>query len=264
MIFSFLFIFIHTVCRILPAAKRKSPAAGKDSGGSKTKKGTNTTANPSYVLRKFFLFSSLIYSIPDFPAGANFLSDFFAAAGGRTSLVILLYGRNFCKKISRTKHAQPKDASWKRPLLSHIKYNIKPVKLQELNYIYSIPYFPQNTTAKPQHLPAVHTLIACGHFCLIQFCGRQMHRQPRCSSAGKKKRRECGASGFRAKISVYRNFFQAPAACTHSYRRHPSGIVFQNNLNIFHFMQVKLQVIHQFLYVSRFIERPDDILAVCF
>ena len=186
MIFSFLFYFYTYSMPDFAGSKTQKPRCRQRQRGSKTKKGTNTTANPSYVLRKFF-FSHLLYIVYQiFRRAQIFVGFFFAAAGGRTSLVILLYGRNFCKKISRTKHAQPKDASWKRPLLSHIKYNIKPVKLQELNYIYSIPYFPQNTTAKPQHLPAVHTLIACGHFCLIQFCGRQMHRQPRCSSAGKK------------------------------------------------------------------------------
>ena len=36
----------------------------------------------------------------------------------------------------------------------------------------------------------------------------------------KKKRRECGTSGFIAKIFVYRDYFQAPAAYTHSYQPH--------------------------------------------
>ena len=40
--------------------------------------------------------------------------------------------------------------------------------------------------------------------------------------AAKKKRRKCGASGFIAKIFVYRNYFQAPAAYTHSYQPHQS------------------------------------------
>ena len=36
----------------------------------------------------------------------------------------------------------------------------------------------------------------------------------------KKKRRIRGPSGFIAKIFVYRDYFQAPAACTHSYQPH--------------------------------------------
>ena len=113
------------------------------------------------------------------------MSDFFCSCG-RPDAAGGFREMNFCKKISRAKHAQPKDASWKRPLLPQIKYSTKYVKLQELNHTYSIPYFLTNTTAKPQNLPAVHTLIASGHFYLIQFCGRQIHRQPRCSSVDKK------------------------------------------------------------------------------
>ena len=166
-------------------SKMQKPRCRQRQRGSKTKKGTNTTANPSYVLRKFF-FPPLLYIVYQiFRLAQIFVGFFFAAAGGR-ALPAVFRELNFCKKISRAKHAQPKDGPWKKPLLPQIQFNTKYVKLQELSYIYSIPYFPQNTTAKPQHLPAVHTLIACGHFCLIQFCGRQMHRQPHYSSADKK------------------------------------------------------------------------------
>lgn len=87
---------------------------------------------------------------------------FFAAAGGRALPVILFYGQNFCKKIS------------------------------------SIPYFPQNTTAKPQNLPAtapfrfVLTGSASG-----KYIGSRTTLLPT-----KKRRRFRGASGFRAKILV--------------------------------------------------------------
>ena len=45
-----------------------------------------------------------------------------------------------------------------KPLLPQIKYSTKYVKLQDVNYIYSISYFSPNATAKPQNLPAVHYL----------------------------------------------------------------------------------------------------------
>ena len=54
----------------------------------------------------------------------------------------------FAKKISRAKHAQPYNAPWKKPLLPRIKYNTKCVKLQELNYIYSISYFFDKCNSK--------------------------------------------------------------------------------------------------------------------
>lgn len=185
MIFSFLFLFLYIqyagFCRQQNA---KAPLPAK-TAGLKNKERNEHDGESVLCIEEIFLSSSLVYSIPDFPAGANFCRIFFAAAGGR-ALPAVFRELNFCKKISRAKHAQPKDGPWKKPLLPQIQFNTKYVKLQELSYIYSIPYFPQNTTAKPQHLPAVHTLIACGHFCLIQFCGRQMHRQPHYSSADKK------------------------------------------------------------------------------
>ena len=58
-----------------------------------------------------FTESSLVYSIPD-SVGRKFLSDFFAAAGDCV-LPAVFRGLNFCKKISRAKHAQPKDVQWK-------------------------------------------------------------------------------------------------------------------------------------------------------
>lgn len=94
------------------------------------------------------------------------MSDFFAAAGGCV-LPAVFRGLNFCKKNKPCKACTAKGRSVEKPLLPQIKYSTKYVKLQDVNYIYSIPYFPQNTTAKSQNLPA-------------------MHRQPRCSSADKK------------------------------------------------------------------------------
>lgn len=93
------------------------------------------------------------------------MSDFFAAAGDCV-LPAVFRGLNFCKKNKPCKACTAKGRSVEKPLLPQIKYSTKYVKLQDVNYIYSIPYFPQNTTAKSQNLPA-------------------MHRQPRCSSADK-------------------------------------------------------------------------------
>lgn len=134
----------------------------------------------------------------------------------------------------------------KRPLLPQIKYSTKYVKMQELNHTYSIPYFLTNTTAQPQNLLANASAAA------LLFC-----RQKRSTA-------NAALLALEQKFRFTGTFFKH---LQHA-RIHIGGIrpeiVFQNNLNIFHFMQVKLQVIHQFLYVSRFIERPDDILAVCF
>ena len=75
--FSFLFLYLYTICRIYLSAKRKIPAAGKDSGGSKTKKGTNAMANPSYVLRKFF-FPHLLYILYHIFRRAQIFVGFFS------------------------------------------------------------------------------------------------------------------------------------------------------------------------------------------
>ena len=102
-----------------------------------------------------FTESSLVYSIPDFPAGANFCRIFLQPQEvGHCRRLF----RNFCKKNKPCKDAQPEDAPWKKLLLSHIKYNIKCVKFQAPIYTYSISDFPPNATAKPQNLPAVHYL----------------------------------------------------------------------------------------------------------
>ena len=104
-------------------SKTQNPRCWQRQWGFRTKKGTNATANPSYVLRKFF-FPPLLYIVYQIFRKVQIFVGFFAVAGGRALPVILFYGQNFCKKISRAKHAQPKDASWKKPLLLHIKYNI--------------------------------------------------------------------------------------------------------------------------------------------
>ena len=72
-----------------------------------------------------------------------------------------------------------------KPLLPQIKYSTKYVKLQDVNYIYSIPYFLPNATEKPQNLPAAHPLITAGRFCLTSAAGKYIGSH-NCSSAGKK------------------------------------------------------------------------------
>lgn len=60
-------------------SKIQNPRGRQRQRGSKTKKGTNTTANPSYVLRKFFFLISCIYYTRFF-GKRKFLSDFFSLA----------------------------------------------------------------------------------------------------------------------------------------------------------------------------------------
>ena len=60
-------------------------------------------------------------------------------------------------------------------------------------------------------------------FGLIGSAAGKYRGKHNCSSAGKKKKRRIrGTSGFIAKIFVYRDYFQAPAAYTHSYQPHLS------------------------------------------
>lgn len=68
----------------------------------------NTTANPSYVLRKFF-FPHLLYIVYQIFRLAQIFVGFFFAAVEDCVLPAVFRGLNFCKKISRAKHAQPKD-----------------------------------------------------------------------------------------------------------------------------------------------------------
>lgn len=63
-------------CRPQNIGKTQKPRCRQRQRGSKTKKGTNTTANPSYVLRKFFFLISCIYYTRFF-GKRKFLSDFF-------------------------------------------------------------------------------------------------------------------------------------------------------------------------------------------
>lgn len=75
----------------------------------------------------------------------------------------------------------------KKPLLPQIKYSAEYIKLQDVNYIYSIPYFPQNTTAKSQNL------LACRHLPVARSqpfhpgstAGKYIGKH-NCSSVGKK------------------------------------------------------------------------------
>lgn len=197
MIFSFLFfVFIYSMPDF-SSSKTQNPRCRQRQRGFLKQRKERTRRRIRLMSRKELSFS-LTYIVYQIFWLVQIFVGFFAAAGGRALPVILFYGQNFCKKISRAKHAQPNDASWKKHLLPHIKYNIKPVKLQELNCIYSIPYFPQNTTAKPQNLPAtapfrfVLTGSASG-----KYIGSRTTLLPT-----KKRRRFRGASGFRAKILV--------------------------------------------------------------
>ena len=156
MIFPFFFYFYTYSMPDFSGSKTQKPRCRQRQRGSKTKKGTNTTANPSYVLKKISLPHLLYIVYQIFRRAQIFVGFFFAVAGGLV-LPVVFCGLNFCKKISRAKHAQPYNAPWKKPLLPRIKYNTKCVKLQELNYIYSISYFSPNATAKPQNLPAARS-----------------------------------------------------------------------------------------------------------
>ena len=69
-------------CRILPTAKHhigrtQQPRCRQRQRGLKTKKGTNTTANPSYVLRKFF-FPPLLYIVYQIFRRAQIFVGFFS------------------------------------------------------------------------------------------------------------------------------------------------------------------------------------------
>lgn len=146
-------------------SKIQNPRCRQRQRGFKTKKGTNTTANPSYVLRKFF-FPHLLYILYQIFRKAQIFVGFFRSRG-RLCTAGGFSRAEFLQKNKPCKACTAKGRSVEKPLLPQIKYSTKYVKLQDVNYIYSIPYFPQNTTAKSQNLPA-------------------MHRQPRCSSADKK------------------------------------------------------------------------------
>lgn len=136
------------------------------------------------------------------------MSDFFCSCG-RPGAAGGFRGLNFCKKISRAKHAQPKDASWKRPLLPQIKYSTKYVKLQELNHTYSIPYFLTNTTAKPQNLPANASAAA------LLFCRQKRSAANAAPQAFQSKNfclqglflSACSIHAFISTASVLKSFF---------------------------------------------------------
>lgn len=146
-------------------SKIQNPRGRQRQRGSKTKKGTNATANPSYVLKKMFL-PHLLYIVYQIFRWAQIFVGFFRSRG-RLCTAGGFSRAEFLQKNKPCKACTAKGRSVEKPLLPQIKYSTKYVKLQDVNYIYSIPYFPQNTTAKSQNLPA-------------------MHRQPRCSSADKK------------------------------------------------------------------------------
>ena len=93
----------------------------------------------------------------------------------------------FLQKNKPCKACTAKGRSVEKPLLPQIKYSTKYVKLQDVNYIYSIPYFPQNTTAKSQNLPACrHLPVARSQpFHPGSTAGKYIGK-PNCSSVGKK------------------------------------------------------------------------------
>ena len=72
----------------LPVSKTQKPRCRQRQRGSKTKKGTNTTANPSYVLRKFF-FPHLLYIVYQIFRLAQIFVGFFSRSaddGNRHSM----------------------------------------------------------------------------------------------------------------------------------------------------------------------------------
>lgn len=94
-----------------------------------------------------------------------------------------------------------------------------------------------NATANPSYVSKKISLpqllyIVCQIFRRVQIFVGFFRSRGRSGAAGKssantttlfpakKKRRLRGTSGFRVKTSVYRDYFQVPAACTHSYQPH--------------------------------------------
>ena len=88
---SFFFVFRHcrhilstlTICRILPAAKHrqnaKAPLPAK-TAGLQNKERNEHDGESVLCIEEIFLSSSLVYSIPDFQASANFCRIFWLAA----------------------------------------------------------------------------------------------------------------------------------------------------------------------------------------
>ncbi len=78
-------------------SKTQNPRCRQRQRGSKTKKGTNATANPSYVLRKIFL-PQLLYIVYQIFRRAQIFVGFFCncgrpgAAGGTSPIVPVRFG----------------------------------------------------------------------------------------------------------------------------------------------------------------------------
>ena len=85
-------------------SKIQNPRGRQRQRGSKTKKGTNATANPSYVLRKFF-FPHLLYIVYQIFRRAQIFVGFFCSR--RRSGTAGGFSEIFAKKISRARmHSQ--------------------------------------------------------------------------------------------------------------------------------------------------------------
>ena len=142
-------------------SKTQNPRCRQRQRGFLKQRKERTRRRIRLMYRGRFFFPLLLYTVYQIFRRAQIFVGFFCscgrpgAAGGFSRVEFL---QEFLQKNKPYNVAQPEDATWKKPLLPQIKCNTKYVKLQELNYIYSIPYFLPNATAKPQNLPAVHYL----------------------------------------------------------------------------------------------------------
>lgn len=140
---------------------RQQKGRGFEPRHTRRKKGI-PTANPSDVSEGAVLLA-YIYSIPDFLASANFYRIFLPAmdGGGMTRDFVLLaefLPAIFAKKRSCAYFAQPGDAL-RKSLFFHkysLTQNMSNYKWKVVSDTFSISYFLQNTTAKPQKLPAAY------------------------------------------------------------------------------------------------------------
>lgn len=192
-------------------SKIQNPRCRQRQRGFKTKKGTNTTANPSYVLKKMFL-PHLLYIVYQIFRWAQIFVGFFrsrersGAAGG--------FSGSFAKKISRAKHAQLEDTSLKKvPSFTNKIYHkicqIARIKLHIQYTIFSTKY--NSKDAKPAGNASSAALLFC--------------RQKR------------GAAFAAPQASEQKlRFTGAVSKCLQHTRIHISGIspeiVFQNSVNL--------------------------------
>ena len=193
-------------------SKTQKPRCRQRQRGSKTKKGTNTTANPSYVLKKMFL-PHLLYIVYQIFRWAQIFVGFFRSRGRPGTAGNSVLRAKFLQKNKPCKACTAKGRFAEKPLLPQIKYSTKRVKLQELNYIYSIPYFSQNTTAKPQNLPACKPLPVTRSqpFHPGSTAGKYIGKH-NCSSAGKKEAPQIRRLRLHSKNFCLQELF--PSACS--------------------------------------------------